>query len=495
MIIQGQLSRAIILLTAAIVAALLGVSAVRTMRLAPPAPSSAARVTIQVNADTLAEHLGAAVRFPTVSVQDGAIDTAAFVALHAWMAKTYPLVHQRLTLEKVGLSLLYTWPGTDPASAPVVLMGHQDVVPVIPGTETKWTHGAFSGEVADGFVWGRGTLDDKGTVIAVLEAVEQILRDGHQPARTIYLAFGHDEEVGGREGAQRIAQLYRDRKLSAPALVLDEGGAVFEGKSLGVSGPVAMVGVAEKGFASLELSTEGEGGHSSTPPRETHIGRVARAVIRLEDDQFPATLDGATRSLMESIPPLMPFSQRFFVGNLWLFSPLVKRILLAKPQSAAMMRTTTAPTIFQAGAKDNVLPPNARAVVNFRIRPGETVEGVIQRVTRVIGDTLVHVKAIGFRSEPSPLSDYSGAAFATVAATVRQTLGSRAPLVAPYLVMGGTDARYWAPHSRLVFRFNPFPFELDALTRVHGTNERVPVQGFADGVRYYIQLVKNLKQL
>jgi carboxypeptidase PM20D1 len=198
---------------------------------------------------------------------------------------------------------------------------------------------------------------------------------------------------------------------------------------------------------------------------------------------------------METMAPAMSFGRRLALANLWLFAPLVKQGLLAAPQTAAMVRTTTAPTIFQAGVKDNVLPPNAKAVVNFRIRPGETVDGVIARVRRVIADSVVKVQAIGFRADPSPVSDYRSPSFATVATTIRQTLGSRSPLVTPYLVMGGTDARYWSPISPYVFRFNPFPYEPDALTRAHGTNERVPVAGFADGVRYYLQLVRNLEGL
>jgi len=186
----------------------------------------------------------------------------------------YPLVHARLASEVVGdLSLLYTWPGADTAAAPVVLMGHFDVVPVVPGTESRWTHDPFSGKVADGFIWGRGTLDDKVTVIAVLDAVEHLLRHGHTPTRTIYLAFGHDEEVGGEGGAGRIAERYRQRGLARPALVLDEGGALFEGGFPGLASPVALVGIAEKGFLSLELKVSGDGGHSSTPPGRTHIGR------------------------------------------------------------------------------------------------------------------------------------------------------------------------------------------------------------------------------
>ena len=488
--------RRLLLFVTLVIVVLVGIATARTLRLTVPATASDARVTPPVDADSAAAHLAAAVRFPTVSVQDGATDSTAFRALHAWLAHTYPLTHQHLTLQLVGgLSLFYTWKGSDTTKAPVVFMGHQDVVPVIPGTEAKWTHGAFNGDVAEGFIWGRGTLDDKATVIAVFEAIEQLLRDGFQPTRTIYLAFGHDEEISGRQGAQAIATMYASRKLAAPALVLDEGGAVFDGAVLGVSGTVALVGASEKGFASLELSADGDGGHSSTPPRETHIGRIARAVVRLEDDQFPATLDGATESLLEAAAPLMPFGWRFAMGNLWLFKPLVARALLARPATAAMVRTTTAPTIFQAGAKDNVLPPTAKAVVNFRIRPGDTVDGVIARVTRVIADSAVHVRALGFSNEPSPVSDYSGPAFHTVAKTIRQTLGTTPPLVAPYLVVGATDARYWSRLSRYVFRFNPFPFELDVLTRMHGTNERVPVKALADGVRYYEQLVKNLETM
>lgn len=488
--------RRFLLFVLLVIVVLLSIASVRAVRLAGLPQANEQRVTTAVNADSVGAHLAAAVRFPTVSTQDGTTDSAAFRALHAWMVQTYPLAHQRLRLEMVnGLSLFFTWPGTDTTKAPVVLMGHQDVVPVIPGTETMWSHGAFSGDVVDGYIWGRGTLDDKSTVIAIMEAVEALLREGYQPSRTVYLAFGHDEEVGGRLGAQAIAQLWRDRKMPAPALVLDEGGAVADGKTMGVSSPVAVVGVSEKGFASLELSTEGEGGHSSAPPKETHIGRVARAIVALEDDQFPGQIDGATKAMLETVAPVMSFSRRLVIGNLWLFGPLVKAGMLSNPQTAGMLRTTTAPTIFQAGAKDNVLPPSAKAMINFRIRPGETVESVIARVTRVIGDSLVKVRAIGFRSDPSPVSDFRGKSFATVAATIRQTLGSSPPLVTPFLVTAATDARYWSPLSPNVFRFNPLPLEMDALTRVHGTNERITVKGFADGVRYYEQLVRNLDRL
>jgi carboxypeptidase PM20D1 len=345
-------------------------------------------------------------------------------------------------------------------------------------------------------VWGRGTLDDKVTVLAVLEAVEQALAEGVVPARTVILAFGHDEEVGGERGARAIVEMLRGRGVPSPALVLDEGGAIFGGDALGVPGQVALVGIAEKGFLSLELRVEGLGGHSSTPPAVTHIGRLSAAIARLQDSPFPVALDGPTRAMLEAAAPLLPFTRQLALGNLWLTAPLVARALAAEPRSAAMVRTTTAPTIFQAGAKDNVLPPEARAVVNFRIRPGETVESVTQRVRDVISDTAVRVAPLGFHVDPSPVSDPDGAAFALVADVIRATLGDAPPLVAPYLVIGGTDARWWSmAGAKDVFRFNPFPFEDDAMQRFHGTDERIPVQAYLDGVRYYGLLLRRLDAL
>ena len=459
----------------------------------PPAP---ARVSVTVDDDAVVAHLAGAVRFRTVSNQEGGGDPAAFEAFHEFLQQTYPLSHERLTREIVGgLSLLYTWRGSDDSKPPVVLMGHQDVVPVVPGTEPKWTHEPFGGAIADGFIWGRGTLDDKATVVAVFEAVEQLLAEGFQPDRTVYLAFGHDEELGGREGAQAIATLYRERKLGAPALVLDEGGAVLDGTFPGVPGSVALVGVAEKGYLSLELSVEGEGGHSSAPPFTTHIGRLARAISTLESNQFSAHLAGPPLAMLERLAPAMPFSRRLALTNLWLFRPLVSRRLLAEPQTAAMLRTTTAPTILQAGTKDNVLPPKATAVINFRISPGETVESVTARVSEVVADPNVQMRPIGFRTDPSPVSDYAGAGYTLVERSIQETLGREVPVVAPYLVMGGTDARYWSGLSNQVFRFNPFPVEADVLTRAHGTNERISTAGFVNGVKYYIQLLRNAKML
>jgi len=313
--------------------------------------------------------------------------------------------------------------------------------------------------------------------------------EGFQPARTVYLAFGHDEEVGGPNGARQIADLLESRGVNEYALVLDEGGAIVDGLVPGVAGRVAIIGIAEKGGVSLELVVEGEGGHSSMPPEHTNIGILSKAITRLEESQFPARLDGPAFSMFEYIGPEMSFGMRMLFANMWLFKPLVTRGLVSSPQSAAMVRTTTAATIIDGGVKSNVLPIEARAVVNFRIMPGETAETVKERARQVIDDDRVQISGAG--RDPSPVSDIEASAFGMLAATLRQLVPDDDLLVAPYLVMGGTDARYYAARSDRVYRFFPANIGDGDMARVHGTGERLAIESFALGVRYFYQLIKN----
>ena len=436
-----------------------------------------------------------AIRFPTISTQDGSVDTQAFLGLHEFLRTSFPLVHQHLTRETVGdLSLVYRWPGRDTSKPPIVLMGHLDVVPIAPGTEGSWTHPPFDAILDGDWIYGRGTLDDKSTVMAVLESVEWLLKSGFAPERTIVLQFGQDEEVGGIKGAKSIVEKLAKEGVK-PALVLDEGGALASAVSIGAPGMVALIGVAEKGFASISLGASGDGGHSSTPPSVTHIGRLARAIAALEKSPFAASLDGVPREMLERSASHVSFARRLALRNLWLFGPLVTRAMLADPRAASMLRTSTAATIFNAGNKDNVLPPEAHAVVNFRIRPGETVESVRQQVVQTIADDQVQVSVLGFRSEPPPPSPTSGAAFEAIGRSARETVGDTEPMVLPFLLMGATDARYWSEHATNVYRFNPFPMEEDALKRAHGTNERVSKAGYLNGIRFYVQLIKNAQTL
>jgi carboxypeptidase PM20D1 len=483
---------ALLAVVVVVLAAVMVVRAARLPSMQDPAPSRVGPIAVDTAA--AAEHLGSAVRFRTVSYDNGVnTDTAAFRALQAFFDSTYPLVGQHLEKELVSnLSLLYTWKGTDPGLPPIVLMGHQDVVPVIPGTEGDWTHGPFSGEVADGSIWGRGSMDDKVSVISVLEAVEALLADGYQPQHTVYLAFGHDEEIGGLHGAREIARTLQDRGVGPFDFVLDEGGAVAKGLVPGVEGAVALVGIAEKGYVNLELRVDGPGGHSSTPPPHTNIGILADAIDELEEHPFPAHFEGPGRALFDYLAPEMSFVPRLALANLWLTRPLVEHMMLGNAESAAMLRTTTAATIIEGGVKANVLPITARAIVNFRILPGETPESVLDRVRSVIGDDRVKVSISGSDSvAPSPVSDPGGPAFKMLAGTIRQVMPDEDVKVAPYLVMGGTDSKYYAGRSNAVFRFLAAPIGAEGLELVHGTNEHMSVTGLATSIAFYQQLIRN----
>jgi carboxypeptidase PM20D1 len=476
---------------------LFGVMAVRAMRLPDPAPPAAGGAAASVDSAAAAERLAGAVRFPTVSLTSGGpIDTAAFLGLHDFLGRSFPLVHSALRRETVaGLSLLYTWPGADTALAPVVLMGHIDVVPVPEPNLPEWTHAPFSGDVAEGFVWGRGTLDDKTTVLAILEAIEGLLARGYQPPRTVYLTFGHDEEVGGRYGARAMVAELVGRGVK-PALVLDEGGFMASGVIPGVAGRAAIVGIAEKGYLSLRLRASAPGGHSSMPTGRTAVGALSRAIAALEANPFPSSVAGPTRGMLDAIAIHAPFTQRLFLANLWLTEPLVRSQISANPLGAALLHTTIAPTMLDAGIKDNVLPPEAAAVVNLRIRPGETVGSVTERVRQVISDSMIAIEPIDSGGvDPSPVSDVRSPAWELIASTIRAMAPGETIPVIPYLVMGGTDAKYWGPHSDRAFRFLPIPLGEGDVARVHGVNERIGIAAYATSIEFFSRLLRGLDQL
>jgi carboxypeptidase PM20D1 len=468
-----------------LVARALGFSS-RQVTAEPAAPFS-------VDADAAAGRLAGALRLKTVAASEGQpAEAAAFDALHEYLRVQFPHVHGALKREPVGPhSVLYTWPGTDSRLRPVLLIGHLDVVPVEPGTEASWTRPPYGGDVADGYIWGRGALDDKGSVLGILEAVEGLLAAGYTPRRTVLLGFGADEEVGGHEGAALIAERLRQQGVTLES-VLDEGGMRVSGAVPGVKAPVALVGVAEKGFTSVELVVEGEGGHSSMPPPSTAVGILSRAVTRLEAEPMPAELRGGSRALFEAMGPEMPFGMRLVFANLWLFEPLVLRQLAAKPSTNAAVRTTTAATMFEGSVKDNVLPSRARAVVNFRILPGDTVEEVLAHVRRVVDDPRVKLSTLGFNSEPSPVSRTDSEAWATLQRSIRQVFPES--LVSPYLMLGAADARYFTGLSDSVYRFMPFHLRQEDLPRLHGRDERLSVSGYAEGIHFYAQYLRNATQ-
>ncbi|HEX9940402.1 MAG TPA: M20 family peptidase [Thermoanaerobaculia bacterium] len=445
---------------------------------------------LTIDARAAAGRLAGALRFPTVSHEGGAnVEAGAFLGLHQYLERSFPRVHAALAREPVAdYSLLYTWKGRNPALPPILLMSHLDVVPVEPGTERQWVHPPFAGAIDRGYVWGRGALDDKVGVLGLLEAIETLLARGFQPQRTVYLAFGHDEEIGGRKGAAAIAALL-ERRGVRPELILDEGGAIIEGMVPGVDRPAAMVGTAEKGSLSVELVATSEGGHSSMPPPHTAIGRLSAAIARLEDNPMPARIGGATKRSFEYLAPEMPFGPRLVLANLWLFGPLAERQFASEPAGNARIRTTTAATIFQGGVKENVLPHRARAVVNFRILPGDTIAGVLRHVRTTVGPGIKVAPVSPFNSEPSPESDVAAPAFGLIQKTLAQVFPGS--VVSPNLLPGATDTRHYVRLSRNVYRFAPVRMKAEDLSRIHGTNERVGVENYGEVVRFYAQLLRN----
>ncbi|HYE39831.1 MAG TPA: M20 family peptidase, partial [Ramlibacter sp.] len=378
----------------------------------------------------------------------------------------------------------------DPAAKPIALLAHQDVVPIAPGTEGHWQAAPFSGEVRDGYVWGRGAWDDKGNLVAQLEAIELLLASGFQPRQTIYVFSGADEEVAGQRGAKQAVKLLQDRKVRLD-FVIDEGLVLTEGVIPGLAAPAALVGVAEKGYTSIQLKVSAPPGHSSMPPPAgtTAVGQMTTALQRLEQEQFPAELKGVARELFGTLAPEMQGVQRVALSNLWLFGPLVESQLAKGASTNAMMRTTTALTIVNAGNKENVIPGVAEATVNFRILPGDTRASVMQHVRSRVGEGF-ELKEWPGSVDPTPVTPTDSHAYRLLERTLRSLFPDT--IVAPGLYIAGSDSHHFVPIADNIFRFSPVRARPEDLPRLHGTNERISVANLGELVRFYHQLLRNL---
>jgi len=410
--------------------------------------------------------------------------------LHEYLASSFPQVDTTLKREIVNdYSLLYRWQGSDPSLKPILLNAHTDVVPVEPNTEADWTHSPFSGTIADGFIWGRGAMDMKASLMGILEAIEYLITQSFVPARTVYLAFSHDEEAGGSNGTAKIAELLEGRGVRLN-YTLDEGLVITHGIVPGLAKPAALVGLAEKGAVVLELSTRAKGGHSSMPPVSTAVGKLGRAIHRLETNQMPARLDSPVTDMFAYLAPEMPFAWRVVFANRWLFNPWLVPRLEEIQATNALVRTTTAPTVIQGGVKSNVLPSSARAVVDFRILPGDTVTSVIEHVRATIDDPDITIRQMGREpSEPSPVSRVAASSFTALRKTIHQVFPD--VVVAPGLVIGRTDSRRYAKLADNSYRFLPMRLAPEDLKRIHGIDERIAVENYIEIIRFYVQVLHN----
>lgn len=428
-----------------------------------------------------------ALTFPTISYDDRSnFDARAFEDFREYLETTYPLVHQHAELTRVnGHSLVYHFPGSNRSLEPVLFMGHMDVVPVEDITLGEWTYPPFSGTVDDGIVWGRGSVDDKLTVMALMEAAELLLSENVRPERSFYFSFGHDEEVGGKDGAAEVAKYFEKQGVTFD-YVMDEGGVILEGMMEGLEQPLAIIGVSEKGYVNLHLTVNAQGGHSSQPPEHTAVGILSQAIVAVENDPFPASLDHIYQTF-ETIGVELPFSKRLAMSNLWLFSPLVENVMLQNKDDAPGIRTTTAATMVSGSPKSNILPTRATAVINFRILPGETVESVTQRVVNTIDDDRVVVTS-EYGTNPSPVSPVDSRGFQLIAKTIRGM--DPDVLVAPYMVRGGTDAKYFYPLSPNVYRFMMLRIDPGTVGYIHGIDEHVRAESYLEAVRFNYHLVR-----
>jgi carboxypeptidase PM20D1 len=458
----------------------------RQLAVAPATP-------VAVDAAAVSARLGAAVRFKTIASPD---DTNAnadqFDGLHALLRTSFPKAHALLQRELVGRhGLVYTWPGSDPKLPGIGLMAHQDVVPIAPGTEADWQQPPFAGSIVDGFVWGRGAWDDKGNLMAIMEAVELLAGSGFKPRQTIYLIFGDDEELGGARGALQIAKLFKERGTHLQ-FVLDEGLLITDGLLAGLKQPAALVGVAEKGYLSLQLGASATPGHSSMPPpqaEQSAIGMLSAALARLEDQQMPLAVRGLALQMFETLAPEMSGANRVFLSNLWLFKPLIERQLQKGASTNALLRTTTALTVFNAGNADNVLPGRASATVNFRLLPGDTSDAVVAHVTDAVKNPAIKVdKSPGF-SEASKVAATDAAGFQLINKTLRQLHPD--VIVAPGLMIGATDSRHFDALADNVYKFSPVRAKPEDLKRFHGTNERISSANYVELIQFYHQLIGN----
>jgi carboxypeptidase PM20D1 len=444
----------------------------------------------QLHAPGAVERFAGAIRFKTISVQDSDPATdKEFTRFHDFLRISFPRVHRTLVREVVGdYSLLYTWQGQDAKLKPILLMGHMDVVPVEPGHEHKWTHPPFAGRVADGYIWGRGTMDDKVNVLGILEAVEILLSEAFQPRRTVYLAFGHDEEGGGQRGAARIAALLGQREVKLD-FVLDEGSVITQGIIPGIDTAVAAIGTAEKGYLNLQFTVDAPGGHPAMPPAGSAIGILSHAIAKIERTPFPARISGAVEEFFDFAGPEMPWAHRAVLANRWLFEPWLKRELGKSPLTATMIRTTQAATLFRAGIKENVLPSQARAVINFRLLSGDNIEQVQTRIREIVSDERVKIAPLGTPMEASPVSRSETGGFKLIQRTIRQVVPDA--IVAPFLVIAATDARHYGKLTADIFRFVPITVRPQDTSRFHGVDERVSVKEYERCVEFYARLIRN----
>ncbi len=446
--------------------------------------------TVQEIPAGAAERLSSIIQLQTVTYNDfSMINRAEHRKIESFFTENFPQVCKTLNLVKLNdFAYIFTWEGTDKTAKPILLTAHFDVVPA---QEGDWEHPPFSGDIAEGKIWGRGALDTKNSLTGILEAADILIAEGFTPETTIYFAFGGDEEIMGLHGAVQIVEYFKQQNISFQ-WILDEGSIIAENLLTMVTAPLALIGIAEKGFANIQISAHTTPGHASMPPEHTASGLIARAVYRLEQKPFPVHLTKTVRGFLKALIPYVSFPLALVFGNLWLFGPLVKIIFKKSPTTAAMVRTTQAATVLKGSKKDNILPDKAEAVVNVRILPGEDKMDVLKRMRAVVHDPQVTIGFTAEKDASNPVKE--SAAGGRGYRAIKDAISTVYPecIVTPFLVTATTDSRHYKEITDNIYRFVPMVLTGDDLKKIHGFNESISIENYTLIINFFTQLIRTI---
>lgn len=436
-------------------------------------------------------HMSAAIQFRTETPNDDyQFDTSTFMNYRKFMETNYPLIHKNLTRTIIdSFNYIYEWKGTDPSILPMVLMAHYDVVPVEESAVKLWHAKPYGGEVKEDYIWGRGVLDDKSSMISILEATEAQLAKGFTPKQTILLCFGADEESSGK-GATAMVKYFKSRNQKFD-LVVDEGGEISTEQNKSVKAPIASIGVGEKGYVTLVLTAQKAGGHSSIPAEHTAIDILSNAIAKVSQNPMPTKLTPPIEAYINSISAYNSnFFEKMAMSNMWLFKSTVVNSMTKDPMSNALVRTTLVPTVFNSGVRDNVIPTFATAYINSRILPGQSSKDVFDYVQKTINDTNIKITYYkNYMTEPSPTTDVNSKYYKRVEKAVRAVV--KDVVVAPMLMVGATDSRNYREVSDGVVNFSP----LTDAKGYHGIDERMQISDFQKCFNFYTLLIKGAKEI
>ncbi len=466
--------------------ALIAFILIRTLLFRPEKHEKVTAEPLTFNRDKIVEDMVDMICCKTVSNRDEAmVDRAEFAKFEALLKERFPLIHEKCEFHKIGKTgLLYCLKGKS-SEKPSVCMAHYDVVPI---EEEGWTKPAFEGLIEDGCIWGRGTLDTKGTLCGVMEALEQLLEEGYVPENDLYLSFSGEEEIDGNSCADIVS--YLDQKGIKPAIVVDEGGAVVDNVFPGVPGQCALIGIGEKGSVNMDFTIDSQGGHASTPPRHTILGQLSQAAVDIERHPFKRQLTKPTAEMFDTLGRHSTFLYRMIFANLWLFEPVLDMICKKSGgELNALMRTTVAITRMEGSKAYNVLPPKATMGINMRLLGKDTIESATEYLKDVIDNENISIELVNGMN-PSIYSDTSCEEWHKLGDVIRQTWPEA--IVSPYLMMACSDSRHYCRITDRVYRFSAMHLSKEERGMIHGNDERVPIATLIKTVEFYMRLLKVL---